>query len=180
MMHLSISNKKEFQIYVIVYFILTVIGFLIGIISIVSITTGDWILINSLKAYPGLISIFLIFVALFVFLELILNPAYIETIINEKEIVIRTFSPNIRNGLRSIRMLRYKSHLKELILSTQDYNDYKLKIDNLGFRKLLILQRFNKLGIAETSQINISFLGIKKYSELILSIDRLRGKINLN
>jgi hypothetical protein len=55
-----------------------------------------------------------------------------------------------------------------------------LVISICGIRKALILQKINKSGIYETSDINISFLGQKKYTELVLSIDRMKGKINLN
>jgi hypothetical protein len=77
-------------------------------------------------------------------------------------------------------MLGYRKYLKELKISQLEYNDYKLVINNCGFRKVLILQKINKSGIYETSDINISFLGQKKYTDLILSIDRMKGKINLN
>jgi len=45
---------------------------------------------------------------------------------------------------------------------------------------MLIFQKIEKDGISETSEINISLLGQKKYTNLILSIDRMQGKINLN
>ena len=170
------NNKKGFQIYVILNFMLSILAFLIAILTIVGLISNNWIIINALKQYLGLIIVFI----LFGFIELGLRPSYIETIINEKEIVIRTFSPNIRNGLRFILMLRYTKYLKELKISTHEYNDYKLKIDKFGFHRILILQKIDKNGISETSEINISLLGQKKYTQLILSIDRLRGKINLN
>ena len=172
----KIDNKKAFQIYIIVNLLFYIIGFLIGGISIRGLITHDWSIINTLKPYFGFIAIFM----LFGFIEFVIRPSYIETIISEKEIIIRTFSPNIRNGIRFILMLRYQKYIKELKMNKQEYNDYKLQFNKWGFRKSLILQKINKSGIFETSEINISLLGQKKYTNLILSIDRLKGKINLN
>ena len=139
----KIDNKKVFQIYIIMNLIFFIIGFLIAIFSIRGLITHDWRIINTLKPYFGFIAIFI----LYGFIEFIMRPSYIETIISEKEIIIKTFSPNIRNGIRFILMLRYKKYIKELKLSKQEYNDYKLKIDKWGLRKLLILQKINKSGI---------------------------------
>jgi hypothetical protein len=173
-----IENKKEFQIYIIANFIQLVLGFMFVIFSILGLMSHDWIFIKTILA----------FIALSIILGLLnwaMKPSYIETIINEKEIIIRTFNPDFRdgffrNGSVYIKMLNYKKHLKELRLSKQEYNNYKLSIDKLGFHKLLILQKVNKKGIYETSEINISLLGARKYTNLILSLDRLRSKISLN
>jgi len=172
----NINNKKAFQIYVIINFIFYILGFLIAIISIWGIMTHDWAPINTLKPYAGFIPLLI----LWGLVERIIRPSYIETIISEKEIIVKTFSPNIRNGLRFILMLKYRNQIKELKLTKQEYNDYKLKIGRLGLRKMLIFQKIEKDGISETSEINISLLGQKKYTNLILSIDRMQGKINLN
>ena len=172
----QIDNKQGFNIYIIVNLIISLFGFTIGILSIRGVITQDWSFIEIIKPYFGLIAVFVVF-GLF---EFALKPSYIETIINEREIIIRTFNPNIRNGLRFILILGYRKHLSELRLSQNEYNDYKLSIDKWGLHRILTLQKINKTGIYETSEINISLLGQKKYTELVLSIDRLRGKINLN
>jgi hypothetical protein len=172
----QIDNKQGFRIYIIVNLIISIFGFTIGILSIRGVITQDWSFIRVLKPYIGLIVVFIVF-GLF---EFAIKPSYIETIINEREIIIRTFNPNIRNGLRFILMLGYRKHLSELRLSQNEYNDYKLMIDKCGLHRILILQKINKSGIYGSSEINISLLGQKKYTELILSIDRLRSKINLN
>jgi hypothetical protein len=118
----QIDNKQGFRIYIIVNLIFSIIGFSVGILSIRGVITQDWSFIDILKPYIGLIAVFIVF-GLF---EFALKPSYIETTINEREIIIRTFKPNIRNGLRFILMLGYQKHLKELRLSQQEYNDYKL------------------------------------------------------
>jgi hypothetical protein len=172
----QIDNKQGFRIYIIMNLIISLFGFAIGILSIRGVISQDWSFIGFLKPYIGLIVVFIVF-GLF---EFAIKASYIETIINEREIIIRTFKPNIRNGLRFILTPGYRKHLSELRLSQNEYNDYKLLIDKCGFHKILTLQKINKSGIFRSSEINISLLGQKKYSELILSIDRLRGKINLN
>jgi hypothetical protein len=172
----QIDNRQEFQIYVIAYLIFSILGFSVGILSIQGVIIQDWRFLEIIKPYIGLISVFVIF-GLF---EFTIKPSYIESVINEREIIIRTFNPNLRNGLRFIHMLRYRKNLTELRISKQEYNDYKLLIDKCGLHRILILQKINKSGIYETSEINISLLGQKKYTDLILSIDRLKGKISLN
>jgi len=172
----QIDNRQGFRIYAIMNLIISIFGFTIGILSIRGVITQDWSFIEIIKPFIGLIVVFIVF-GLF---EFAIKPSYLETIINEREIIIRTFNPNIRNGLRFILILGYRKHLSELRLSQHEYNDYKLLIDKCGLRRILILQKINKSGIYETSEINISLLGQNKYTELILSIDRLRGKINLN
>jgi len=174
----KISNKSEFQIYIGIKIILFLLEILIAIMAISGLFTHNLIIINT---FLGIIAI-LIILGLF---ESVIKPSYFETLINEKEIIIKTFSPKLRNGLlkngsRFILLFGYRKHLKEIKLSQHEYNDYKLLIDKFGFRKILILQKINKNGIYETSEINISLLGQKKYTNLILSIDRLKGKINLN
>jgi len=172
----QIDNKQGFQIYIIVNLIFSLFGFSVGILSIIGVITQDWSFIEIIKPYIGLIAVFIVFGLL----EFAIKPSYIETLIDEREIIIRTFNPNIRNGLRFILILGYRKHLSELKLSQHEYNDYKLLIDRCGLRRIMTLQKINKSGIYETSKINISLLGQKKYTELILSIDRLRSKINLN
>jgi hypothetical protein len=174
----KINNRTEFQIYIVINLIVFVLGFLIAIVSIHGLVSHNWIIIYSF------LGLFLIIMAWGLF-ESIINPSYFETIINEREIIIKTFTPSLRNGLmrngvRFLLLFKFRKYLKEIKLSQREYNDYKLIIDKLGFRKILILQKINKNGIYETSEINISLLGQKKYTDLILSIDRLRGKIHLN
>jgi len=187
----QIDNKKEFKIFILLNFVIAIFVSLIGIILIYRLITHEWIIFNTLI---GTIAIYIISLICIIFalFDSQIKPSYFETIVNEKEIIIRTFTrtfnPKMRNKFFNIiyiffniiHMLRYKKYLKELKLSQQEYNDYKLMIDKWGMRKILILQKINKNGIYETSKINISLLGQKKYTNLILSIDRLKGKINFN
>lgn len=172
----QIDNRQEFRIYIIVNLIISFLGFTIGFFSIRGIITQEWNFLEIIKPYVGLIVVFIAFGLI----EFVIEPSYVESIINERELIIRTFKPNTGNGLRFILMLRYRKHLSELRLSPNEYNDYKLLIDKCGLRRILTLQKINKSGIYESAEINISLLGQKKYTELILSVDRLKSKINLN
>ena len=179
----QINNRKGFNNYVIVNFLLTIIGFSIAIISIIGMINKDLgllhLLIPDLRYAVWLI--FLIFsISFFGLFVWLVSPSYIEVIISEREIILRTFKPNKRNGLSFIHMVRYRKYLKEFKISKLEYNDYKLIIDKFGFRKRLILQKINNNGLYQTSEINISFLDQRKYTDLILSMDRMRTKINLN
>jgi hypothetical protein len=65
-------------------------------------------------------------------------------------------------------------------ISRQAFNNYRILIEKAGLRKSLILQKIENGKLYESKPINISFLGVKKYTALILSIDRLKEKITLN
>ena len=180
------NNKKAFQIYIIINLLSYIfLGFLISVVYVPRLLNSDWSFLNLIIPNFGFTILYILagIMLIFIFIQFIvflIRPAYIETIISEKELIIRTFKPNKGIGRSIFRMLRYRKYMKEIKLNKQEYNDYKLKIDTWGFRKILILQKINKSGIFETSEINISLLGQKKYTNLILAIDRLQGKINLN
>ena len=181
----KIDNKREFQIYVLINFIVSLIGIPIITLTSIGLIKREWGLYHFLHQYIGIelaLVITGLFLIAFIFWAFFrtMNPAFIEVIINEKDISIKTYKPNIHNSISFILMLRYKNSLQEIKLSKLEYNDYKLLIDKFGFRKRLILQKINKTGLYGTSEINISLLGQKKYTDMILSIDRLNGKINLN
>jgi len=177
----KINNKNEFLIYRVVKIIIVfMFGFLFMTLPFFRGLIPHSF--DSANLYWGFVIILLIF-SLF---EVVLKPSYFETLIYEKEIIIRTFSLDlrnsfVRNGLKNIILLfSYKKYLNEIKLSKQEYNGYKLNIDKFGFRRILVLQKINKYGIYETAELNISLLTQKKYTNLILSIDRLTGKVNLN
>ena len=121
-----------------------------------------------------------IFVVVYHIFDYFIQPAYFEAKFSTGQIILKTFNTNKKNGLRVMSMLFYDKHLKEQRIDRQFYNNYKISIDRWGFRKNLILQKIDMGIIYESKPINISFLGAKKYTNLILSIDRLREKITLN
>jgi hypothetical protein len=172
----QIDNKRGFNVYMSVKILIILIAITIAIIVFVSAINKDWNVIYVLfRPFIAFIPLFLVFRLI----DSALKPAYIETIINEKEIIIKTYNPN-SHALRFIEVLKYKKYLKELRVNSQEYNDYKLEIGKFGLQKTLVFQKITKNGIYESPKLSISLLGQKKYTNLILSIDRLKGKINLN
>ncbi len=112
--------------------------------------------------------------------KLIPSPSYFECIIQQNELRIRFFEPVKKNTLEFIFVLFYQGNLKEHILTRQSYNGYTLKIGKLGIRKFIVLQIINEGKIYDSKPIEISFLGARKYIELILALDRLKEKISVN
>lgn len=173
----KIDNKIAFKIYMWINFC-----FIIGTILYLAILFGGFVfidksLIKELKTY---VFIGPIFVGLLQIVDYFIKPSYFEARITSGQIIIKTFNPNKINGLRLLFMLHYDKHLMEQVIDKQFYNNYKIKIDRLGFRKSLTLQKIDNGNIYESKPINISFLGVRKYTDLILSIDRLREKITMN
>lgn len=158
---------------------------MIVMINIPLIYKTKWNIIQFLVSKYGFGSLFVliglfIFFVIFAIYEYVVRPSYVEMTFNEKEIITRIISSNINNWRSILLVFKNKKYLKELKINKNEYNNYKLQIDKFGFRKLLILQKINKDGIFETSAINISLFGLKKYTNMILSIDRLQSKLNLN
>jgi hypothetical protein len=116
----------------------------------------------------------------FVLFNLLIQPAYFEARINFGQIYIKSFNPNKKNGFRFFLMLFYQRYSIEHIIARQSYNNYRIEIERFGFKKNLILQKTENGLLYESKPINISFLGAKKYTDLLLSIDRLKEKISLN
>ena len=109
-----------------------------------------------------------------------IKPAFIEYQLIEDEIIIKTYNPHLNRWESPFILFGYKNRFKEYKISRVDYKDYSLTIGKLGLRKELKLQKIDNNGIYETSNINISLLDIRKYTNLIISIDRLRTKFCLN
>ena len=174
-MNSTIDNKIAFKIYVWISFC-----FIIGTILYLAILFGgfaDNTLVKDLKNY---VFIGPIIVGLLQIVDYLIKPSYFEARITTGQIIIKTFNPKNINGLRLLFTPHYDKHLIEQNIDKQFYNNYKIKIDRLGFRKYLTLQKIENGKIYESKPINISFLGVKKYTDLILSIDRLREKITMN
>ena len=134
-------------------------------------------LANSLLRYILIFSILATISQLF---DYLIQPAYIEFQILHSEVRFKSFNPNRNNKFRIFLMVFYNRYLIEQTINQQSYNNYILNIDRFGLRRNLILQKLENGILYQSKPINISFLGIKKYTNLILSIDRLQEKITLN
>jgi hypothetical protein len=181
-----IDNKNSFQIYAWIRFgisSLYLIAVLLFIFRIVlketRLFSSAW---NSLAGSHWALLIIIVLAAslLFWLFEVLVKPAYIEVSISQQEIVVKTFNTNLLGLWDAIFRVNFKKRVRTLILSKNEYNNYSLTIGKKGFRKSLKLQKITAEGIFETPEINIGFLGQRKYTDLILAIDRLSNKINLN
>lgn len=173
----NINNRVSFNIYAWFNFFIFIL-FLIcwGFIS-VRLITGNKTIIQVTDAF--FIVVMIIFLSLKLF-EIIVRPGFIEAEINFGQIIIKTYNPDIKNKAYIFRTLFYNKHLQVHSISRQAFNNYKILIEKSGLKKSLILQKTENGKLYESKPINISFLGVKKYTNLILSIDRLKEKITLN
>ncbi len=176
-MNRKLDNKLCFNIYSWVSFIVFFVFIIFLLFLGISIIFNNLDLLSRLKANL-LIPPFLLLIIKTI--DYTIKPAYFEAIILNGEIRFRTFSPNKQNKFRFLFMIFYKKELTEHIISPQSYNGYQIRIDRLGLHKILLLQKIIDGKIYQSTPINISLLGLKKYTDLLLSIDRLNQKITLN
>jgi len=172
-----INNRIVFNLYVWISFFIFIMAILITILWILKLNK------EIIQQWRGFLSIELILFIVFILFGIadnLIKPAYFEALITTDQILIKSFNPNLRNDARIIMMLFYRKHIAEYKISRQTYNNYKIQIERFGFKRSLILQKIENGRIYESKPINISFLGIKKYTDLIISIDRLKEKITVN
>lgn len=173
----KIDNKLAFNIYIWFNFSIFISFCLYFLLSIIAAQNNNITLFNSLKGY---ILIWPLIIGISKLFDYLIQPAYFESQILNGEIRFKSLNPNRNNRFRFFLMPFYKRHLIEQTINQQSYNNYILKIDRLGLRRNLIFQKLENGKLYKSTSINISFLGIKKYTNLILSIDRLQEKITLN
>jgi len=176
-----INNKKTFEIYL----ILRLIIFIILLITTVIIATTLLLKINLYQTIASnfgsntLLSLTLSS-SILMMIDGRIKPAFIDIQIIGDMILIRTYNPHVKKWESPFGLLGYKKKIKELLISREEYNDYKLQFGGFGLKKELKLHKINNSGVYESANINISLLGQRKYTNLILAIDRLRTKICLN
>ena len=173
----TINNKLAFNFYVWANLIIFVLLFLYLFFWIIAIKTHD---IGLMKGFLEYLLFIPVLAAISKVFDYLIRPAYIEFQISQNEIRFKSFNPNRNNKFRIFLMVAYKKYLIEQTINQQSYNNYILIIDRFGFRRNLILQKLEHGVLYQSKPIDISFLGIKKYTNLILSIDRLQEKISLN
>jgi len=176
-----INNRKTFEIYLILRLII-----LITIITMTGIIITTLLLkINLYQTVTSYIGSYTLLIVTWTACLLLLidgkiKPAFIDLQVIEDKIMIRTYNPQFKKWESPFVLLGYKKRIKELLVSREEYNDYKLQFGKFGLKKELKLQKINSSGVYESANINISLLGQRKYTNLILAIDRLRTKICLN
>jgi len=176
-MNNNINNRKVFNIYVWTNFCLFLIFLFYLLISLVVYTTGNKNLIHYIGIYFLIVAIVGFIINI---LSFFIKPGYFEAIISFGQIRIKSYSPNFKNGFTIYFMIYYNKYLIEHTIERQSFNNYRILIERFGFRKSLILQKMENGKLLESTPINISFLGARKYTDLILSIEKLKEKISLN
>jgi len=176
----KITNRLAFNIYVWINFCLTC-----SVMVFFSIFLLENILNKKIPAHNSEMfgSILVILIVLYVILwgvNFLIKPSYLEAEISFGQIKIHSFNPNRRNGFSFFLMLFYRKSLKEHIIERKSYNDYRIVIGRLGIVKSMVLQKTENGILYESSPISIGFLAVRKYTNLILAIDRLKGKFSLN
>ena len=171
----KLSNKRTFNFFIgvniiIVLLMLFFVGFLIY-----AINSG---VKNSYQHYHLGFYPFLIITCGLIRNKIAL--CYFEAEISTECILIKTINPTKYNGIRFIQLLFNKIEPSEFIIDRVSFTNYRIVISKLGFKKKLILQKFVKGDLFESKPIDIDFLGYKKYTDLIISIDRLSQKMSLN
>jgi hypothetical protein len=176
-MNKKISNRLAFDLYVWIRFVL----FIVIVVYIFTLLKGFRTGFKNMSP-PSLDLIIMMAVLAFVIsiIEFLVKPSYFEGVVNYGDISIKSYSPNKKNGLVFLLIIFYRQYLIEYRIDRHSFNNYRILIEKYGFRKSLILQKLENGKLYESKPINISFLGAKKYTDLILSIDRLKEKISLN
>jgi hypothetical protein len=176
-MNQKIDNKLAFEFYVWTHFVLMIFA----ICYISTLFIGLRLGYKGIVLHSFVLVIIIAPIALItIVIDNLIKPAFFEVLINYGEISIKSFNPNTKNGLKFLLLISYKKYLTEHKLDRKSYNNYRILIEKLGFKKSLILQKIENGNLYESTPINISFLGAKKYTDLILAIDRLKEKISLN
>lgn len=174
-----INNKTEIRIYQLfkISFILVLLIFILSMT--ITKTIGNQYIIISKDLFYSLFALNFIMSILMLIIEK-LQPTYIEFHSQNNEIIIKTYEPNPRSLKSFLNFLGYRKNMKEYRVNRDEFTNYKLTVGRFGFRKELKLQRTNNNKVYESASINLSFIGQKNYTNLVLAIDRLCKKICLN
>jgi hypothetical protein len=176
----KINNKLAFKVFAWINFFLTTFAIAYFIVFIIETLMDKRISLNSSKEYVNIVIIGAVSYIILRFLDYLIKPSYFEATINFGQINITSFTPNNKNGFKFILIFFYNKYLTEHVIERQSYTDYRILIERFGFKKSLFLQKTENGILFESSPINISLLGVRKYTNLILAIDRLKEKFSLN
>jgi len=111
----------------------------------------------------------------FIIIDERIRPAFIEFQLTADEIIIKTYNPHLNRWESPFILFGYKKRIKELKIGKEEYSNYKLTIGKFGLRKELRLQKINNNGVFETSDVSISLLRKKEYTNLISDLDGLKN-----
>jgi hypothetical protein len=174
-----INNKTVFEFYLISRLIIMItLVVLTGIVLTSTFIKIDFIqhlIPNYVNRGKDTLIIFSWVLIFFILIDERIKPAFIELHFIEDEIKIKTYNPHSNRWESPFILFGYKKRIKELKIIREDYTDYHVTIGKFGFRKELSLQKTNNNGVSKTSDISISLLGQKKYTNLISSLNKFKN-----
>ena len=176
-----INNKTAFEICLIIRFVIFLVpAIFVGLIFAARIGGIDLFQLVIHDFIYFALCLFLALAFIFSITSEIIKPTFVEFDFASDEIVVKTYRPDLYKKSAPFALFGYKKRIIEFKISKEEYNDYKLTIGKLGIYKELKLQKTNNDGVYDSPKINISLLGQKKYTNLILAVERLRTKISMN
>ena len=119
----------------------------------------------------------------FIIVALVINsriaPSYFEAEIVKNQIKITTINTKAQS-IAAIFLLFSNKHKTEYVVNGASFTNYRIVVSLWGFKKQLILQKNQEGSLFESKPINLNFLGYRKYTDLLISIERLSQKMSLN
>jgi hypothetical protein len=171
----KINNKRIYNVFIGINVVIVLLVLFLFVFFIYAINSG---IKNPFQYYHLGFYPFLIF--LYGLIRYKFSPCYFEAEILNESIKIKTINPSKYYGLRFILLITHQAKPTEFIIDRVSFTSYRILIDKCGLNKKLILQKSVNGDILESKPINVDFLGYKKYTDLIISIDRLSQKMSLN
>ena len=170
-----INNKPIYNVFIginifVVFLLLFSVGFFIF-----AINSG---VKNPFKYYH--LQYYPILLFLYSFVRFKFTPCYFEAEISNQRIIIKTINPSKYYGLKFIHLVFNKVKPSEFIIDRTSFTNYRILIEKWGLKKSLILQKSVNGIVFDSKPIMIVFLGYKKYTDLIISLERLCQKMSLN
>jgi len=174
-----INNKKVFEIYLIFRLLVFTTILIFGVQVITKVLLRIDLLQVIFPNYGTLLENPLIALNLlsigFLLIDERIKPAFIEFQIIKNKIIIETYNPHSNRWESPFILFAYKKRIKELKISNEEYIDYKLTIGKFGIKKEMKLQKIDTNSVYESTNINISLLGQRKYANLLSALDRFKN-----
>jgi hypothetical protein len=172
-----INNKQIYKALIAINIVIVLLILFFVVFYIYAINSGikNPFQYYHLGIYP------LLFIFLFGCIRYIFPPCYFEAELLNECIKIKLINSSKYYIVRFIFLL-LTNQIKptEFMIDRVSFTNYRIEISKWGFNKRLILQKSVNGDLFESKPIRIDYLGYKKYTDLIISIERLSQKMSLN
>ena len=171
----KIDNKLLFNIYIWTDSIMSILplGFMAFFIYVASMSDK-----HAYHQYH--VSLYFYAFILYFIIKSFFKPSYLEAEIYGEQIRLKAIDPNKYFRFGFFLLLFPKKYTSEFVIDRSSFTSYRITISRWGTNKNIVLQKTLNGKIYESKPINLNYLGYKKYTDLILAIDRLSQKISLN